>query len=92
MGLSLGRFQSRLAATRTSGGTSVAAVGTVRFGRPSARTSEWFDIQVHQNIATTRHLVLPPSQLLAESELEMVAVVKGGYARVAVTTGLPRLN
>ncbi len=34
---------------------------------------EWFDIQVHQNAATTRHLVLPPSGLLAESELEMVA-------------------
>ena len=39
---------------------------------------EWFDIQVHPNTATTRHLILPPSELLAESELEMVAGGEGG--------------
>ena len=38
---------------------------------------EWFDIQVHQNTATTRHLILPPSELLTESELEMVAGGEG---------------
>ena len=38
---------------------------------------EWFDIQVHPNTATTRHLILPPSELLAESELEMVAGGEG---------------
>ena len=37
---------------------------------------ESFEIQVHQKTATTRHLILLPSELLAESELEMVA---GGY-------------
>ena len=34
---------------------------------------EWFDIQVHRNTATAKHLILPPSDLLVESELEMVA-------------------
>ena len=38
---------------------------------------EWVDMQVHQNTATTRHLILPPSELLAESELEMVAGGQG---------------
>ena len=38
---------------------------------------EWLDIQVHRNTATTRHLILPPSGLLAESELEMVAGAEG---------------
>ena len=39
---------------------------------------EWFDIQVHQNTATSRHLILPPSELLSESELKMVAGGEGG--------------
>ena len=38
---------------------------------------EQFDIQVHRNTATTRHLILPRSELLAESELEMVAGGQG---------------
>ena len=38
---------------------------------------EWLDIQVHQNTLTTRHLILPPSGLLAESDLEMVAGGEG---------------
>ena len=38
---------------------------------------EWLDIQVHQNTVTTRHLILPPADLLAESELEMVAGGEG---------------
>ena len=42
---------------------------------------EWFDIRVHQNTATTRHLILPPSGLLAESELEMAAGGAGAPRR-----------
>ncbi len=37
---------------------------------------ESFDFQIHENTATTGHLVLPPSESLTESELEMV--VGGG--------------
>ena len=38
---------------------------------------EGFDIQVHENTATTGHLILPPSERLTESELEL-AVGAGG--------------
>ena len=38
---------------------------------------EWVDMQVHQNTATTMHLILPSSGLLAESELEMAAGGQG---------------
>ena len=37
---------------------------------------ETFDFQIHENTATTGHLVLPPSDSLTEAELEMV--VGGG--------------
>ena len=32
---------------------------------------EGFDIQVHENTATTGHLILQPSERLTESELEL---------------------
>ena len=38
---------------------------------------EGFDIQVHQNTATTGHLILPPTDRLTESELELA--VGGDY-------------
>ena len=38
---------------------------------------ERFDIRVHENTPTTRHLVLPQSELLAESDLELVAGGEG---------------
>ena len=38
---------------------------------------EWFDVQVHQNTTTTRHLILPESEVLTESELELVAGGEG---------------
>ena len=38
---------------------------------------EGFDIQVHENTATTGHLILTPSERLTESELEL-AVGAGG--------------
>ncbi len=34
---------------------------------------ERFDVMVHEDSATTAHLVLPPSPELTEAELEMVA-------------------
>ena len=34
---------------------------------------EGFDVVVHEDSATTAHLVLPPSAALAEAELEAVA-------------------
>ena len=34
---------------------------------------EGFDVAVHEDSATTAHLVLPPSPELTEAELEMVA-------------------
>ena len=37
---------------------------------------EGFDVVVHEDSATTAHLVLPPSPALTEAELEMVA---GGH-------------
>ena len=37
---------------------------------------EGFDVLVHEDSATTAHLVLPPSQQLTEDELEMIA---GGH-------------
>ena len=40
------------------------------------RIPETFDFQIHENTATTGHLVLPPSESLTEEELEMV--VGGG--------------
>ena len=38
---------------------------------------EGFDIQVHENTATTGHLILPQSERLTEEELEL-AVGMGG--------------
>ena len=38
---------------------------------------EGFDIEVHEDGATTAHLVLPPSPKLTEAEMETVA--GGGY-------------
>ena len=37
---------------------------------------EGFDVMVHEDSATTVHLVLPPSPVLTEAELEAVA---GGH-------------
>lgn len=37
---------------------------------------EGFDIRIHENTATTGHLVLPPSESLTDAELQMV--VGGG--------------
>ena len=34
---------------------------------------EGFDIAVHEDSATTAHLVLPPSPALTETEMELVA-------------------
>ena len=36
-----------------------------------------FDVMVHEESATTAHLVLPPSPALTEAELEMVAGGRG---------------
>ncbi len=38
---------------------------------------ERFDVMVHEDSATTAHLVLPPSPELTEAELEMVAGGRG---------------
>ena len=39
-----------------------------------------FDITVHEDSATTAHLVLPPSPALTDAELEMVAGGVSNYA------------
>ena len=39
-----------------------------------------FDVAVHEDSATTAHLVLPPSPKLTEAELEMVAGGSGWEA------------
>ena len=39
-----------------------------------------FDIVVHEDSATTAHLVLPPSSALTEAELETVAGGVSNYA------------
>ena len=44
---------------------------------------EGFDVAVHEDSATTAHLVLPPSPALTEAELRSIA---GGVAKW-VTTG-----
>ena len=38
---------------------------------------EGFDVVVHEDSATTAHLVLPPSPQLTEAELEMIAGGRG---------------
>ena len=53
------------------------------------------DIQVRQNTATTRHFILSPSDLLAESDLQMVAAGERLVVRTAgpaTGAGSPRLN
>ena len=42
---------------------------------------EGFDIVVHEDSATTAHLVLPPSGALTEAEMEMVT---GGYSTCCI--------
>ena len=39
-----------------------------------------FDVVVHEDSATTAHLVLPPSSALSEAELETVAGGVSNYA------------
>ena len=41
---------------------------------------EGFDVVVHEDSATTAHLVVPPSPALTEAELEMVAGGVSNYA------------
>ena len=41
---------------------------------------EGFDVAVHEDSATTAHLVLPPSGGLSEAEMESVAGGSTGYA------------
>ena len=43
-----------------------------------------FDVVVHEDSATTAHLVLPPSEALTEADLEMVA---GGAGWIAAALG-----
>ena len=45
-----------------------------------ATIPEGFDIVVHEDSATTAHLVLPPSPVLTEAEMEKVA---GGWVGFA---------
>ena len=61
-----GDFRSRLIAD--SKGTISAEIGT--------SIPEGFDLAVHEDSATTAHLVLPPSPALTEDEMVLVA---GGH-------------
>ncbi len=42
-----------------------------------AAIPDGFDVAVHEDSATTAHLVLPPSPALTEADLEMVAGGRG---------------
>ena len=46
---------------------------------------EGFNVAVHEHSATTAHLVLPPSPVLSEAELEKVA---GGNLWDEITNGM----
>ena len=59
-------FRARLISNPT--GTIATEIGTT--------IPDGFDIVVHEDSATTAHLVLPPSPALTEAELETVA---GGH-------------
>ena len=48
---------------------------------------EGFDIVVHEDSATTAHLVLPPSPALTEAELRSIA---GGAADWVYAAGVPK--
>ena len=61
-----GDFRARLIADPK--GTVTAEIGIA--------IPEEFDIAVHEDSATTAHLVLPPSPVLTEAELEMVSGAK----------------
>ncbi len=62
-----GEFRARLIADPK--GAISAEVG--------ADIPEGFDVAVHEDSATTAHLVLPPSPLLTEAELQTVAGGRG---------------
>ena len=80
-GLTLGEMQARILAK--AGGDEGFRAKLI--DNPKAVISEelglyipeGFDIQVHENTATTGHLILQPSEHLTESELEL-AVGAGG--------------
>ena len=62
-----GDFRARLIADPR--GTIAAEIGT--------SIPDGFDVVVHEDSATTAHLVLPPSPELTETELETIAGGRG---------------
>ena len=71
-----GEFRGRLLADPKA--TIAAELGTT--------IPEGFNVVVHENSATTAHLVLPPSPALTEADLEMAA---GGHGYAGTGPGGP---